>query len=363
MTQTKKWMLAAIFTLCGTMNSFAQQQQPQDLKGVPGIWTLMAKLENPEDTLLIIATDNMKDVKEVVKDQNGMFLFTTNLTEAKIYFIYTRSLVRHTGGFSLMVDAVPGEVLSAKGFCERGKPADGLTFEGSKFYEHYTEAYTIQAKVREEEDGQPAIDFVKAHPGDEVAATLVGTVGCHAPNRLEEMLGLLSPEVRNGRMKTYIEQQVEEAKEYVKQKELEGKTLKMGRMAPDFTLNDLNGQPLTLSSLRGKFLVLDFWGSWCTWCIKGFPAMKKYYEKYKDKMEILGMDCNDTEAKWKKAVADNELPWKQVFVPKGSQVFTDYLISAFPTKIIISPEGNIVTTIVGEDPKFYEMLDEIFQKE
>ena len=52
-----------------------------------------------------------------------------------------------------------------------------------------------------------------------------------------------------------------------------------------------------------------------------------------------------------------------MFVPKGSQVFTDYLISAFPTKIIISPEGNIVMTIVGEDPKFYEMLDEIFQKE
>ena len=42
-------------------------------------------------------------------------------------------------------------------------------------------------------------------------------------------------------------------------------------LAPDFTLNDLSGKPLTLSSLRGKYVILDFWGSWCVWCIKGFP--------------------------------------------------------------------------------------------
>ena len=46
--------------------------------------------------------------------------------------------------------------------------------------------------------------------------------------------------------------------------------------APDFTLNDINGQPPKLSSLRGKYVILDFWGSWCVWCIKGFPKMKEY---------------------------------------------------------------------------------------
>ena len=73
-------------------------------------------------------------------------------------------------------------------------------------------------------------------------------------------------------------------------------------MAPDFTLNDLSGKPLTLSSLRGKYVILDFWGSWCVWCIKGFPQMKEYYQKYAGKFEILGIDCNDPEAKWKAAV-------------------------------------------------------------
>jgi len=77
-------------------------------------------------------------------------------------------------------------------------------------------------------------------------------------------------------------------------------------------------------------------------------------------MEILGMDCNDTDAKWKKAVADNQLPWLHVFVPRGSKVPTDYLIQAFPTKIILDTDGKVLMTIVGEDPKFYEILDEMF---
>ena len=75
-----------------------------------------------------------------------------------------------------------------------------------------------------------------------------------------------------------------------------------GTEAPDFTLNDVNGKPITLSSLHGKFVVLDFWGSWCGFCINGFPAMKEAYAKYKDKMEFLSIACNDTEANWKAAL-------------------------------------------------------------
>ena len=132
--------------------------------------------------------------------------------------------------------------------------------------------------------------------------------------------------------------------------------------APDFTLNDINGKPLTLLSLRGQYVILDFWGSWCPWCIKGFPEMKNYYAKYKGKFEILGIDCNDSDAKWKSAVAANELPWLQVYNPRDSKVLEDYGIQGFPTKIIIDPKGNIVQTIIGEDPAFYTLLDELFGK-
>ena len=132
--------------------------------------------------------------------------------------------------------------------------------------------------------------------------------------------------------------------------------------APDFTLNDLNGKPLTLSSLRGKYVILDFWGSWCGWCIKGIPQMKEYYQKYAGKFEILGIDCNDPEEKWKAAVEKYELPWLHVYNPRGeSKVLEQYEIQGFPTKIIVGPDGKIVKTIIGEDPAFYAFLDELFK--
>ena len=363
MQQAKLWMLATVLIFCGTIDGFGQQR-PKDLKGIPGTWVFIAKLSNPDDTLLVIPTDNMKEVKTVVRDQNGAFLYHQNdLSETKTFFMLTPSTVKGAGGFSLLIDAVPGEVLSVQGFCENGKPADGLTFDGSAFYEIYGEAYAIKNKVRETKDAQSAIDFVKAHSASEVCAVLVGSVGCYAPSRLDEMLSLLSPEVRNGRMKAYIDKEIEDAKMYVQQKEMENSTLKVGSQAPDFTLNDINGQPFTLSSMRDKFILLDFWGSWCTWCIKGFPEMKTYYEKYKDKIEIIGMDCNDTEAKWKKAVADNELPWKHVFVPRGSHLLIDYMVTAFPTKIFLSPDGKVVRTFIGESPEFYDYLDSVLGEE
>ena len=135
-----------------------------------------------------------------------------------------------------------------------------------------------------------------------------------------------------------------------------------GVEAPDFTLNDLNGKPLTLSSLRGKYVILDFWGSWCVWCIKGIPQMKEYYQKYAGKFEILGIDCNDTEAKWKAAVEKYELPWLHVYNTRDSKVLEQYEIEGFPTKIIVGPDGKIVKTIIGEDPAFYTLLDQLFGK-
>ena len=106
--------------------------------------------------------------------------------------------------------------------------------------------------------------------------------------------------------------------------EVVSQSIAEGQMAPDFTLKDLQGNDLALSSLRGKYVVLDFWGSWCGWCIKGIPDMKKYYDKYKDRMEIYG-------------------------------------VPGYPTKIVVDPQGKIAKIVVGEDPAFYTYLDELFK--
>ena len=136
-----------------------------------------------------------------------------------------------------------------------------------------------------------------------------------------------------------------------------------GDVAPDFELPNLQGSTTKLSSLRGKYVVLDFWGSWCVWCIRGIPNMKTYYSKYKEKMEILGVDCRDTEDKWKAAVEEHQLPWLQVRCPDEQlqAIAAQYNIEGFPTKVVIDPNGKLIKTVVGEDPEFYTYLDQLFK--
>ena len=111
--------------------------------------------------------------------------------------------------------------------------------------------------------------------------------------------------------------------------------------------------------MAGKYVLIDFWGTWCIWCVRGMPMMKEYYKKYSDKMEILGVDCNDPEKKWKAVVKELDLPWKHVYNPKGSsEILQKYQIQGFPTKILVDPEGKIAKTVIGEDPAFYQYLDE-----
>jgi len=221
-----------------------------------------------------------------------------------------------------------------------------------ELHAQYSKDYSAVSDARE----KLIEDYIKAHPNSEVATALIPELGY---NRVEEALTWITPEARDSRIAPVYMTDLNMIKET---RARETRMTKMeGEPAPTFTLNDINGKPLSLENLRGKYLILDFWGSWCGWCIKGMPDMKKAYAKHKEKLEILGIDCNDTEAKWKAAVKKHELPWLHVYCPNTSSLTDDYNITGYPTKVIIDPQGNIVRTIVGEDPEFYTFLDELLK--
>ena len=203
-------------------------------------------------------------------------------------------------------------------------------------------------------------DYIRNNPNSQISALFLSYVPVDS---VASMVDLLSEEVKNGKFK-YVVDQVMVA--YARNEKLKAakENTAPGKPAPDFTLNDLEGKPFTLSSLygKGKYIVLDFWGSWCGWCIKGIPDMKKYYEKYGKTLEIVGIDCGDTEEKWKEAVKKYELPWIGVYNTQESDVPTMYAVSGYPTKVVIDPEGKIVETVVGESPKFYELIDSLMKK-
>lgn len=201
-----------------------------------------------------------------------------------------------------------------------------------------------------------AMKYIKANPDNDFSAYMLPYLG----EDMEEGLALLTERVKEGPLSVVYKPLL---KMYRAQKEREknAEAIQPGKPAPDFTLNDLEGKPLSLSSLRGKHVVLDFWGSWCGWCIKGFPEMKKAYAKHSGKVEFVGIDCNDTEQKWKDAVAKHELPWLNVRNEGDLDVSALYAVGAYPTKCIIDPDGNIVKVVVGEDPEFYTFLDDLLK--
>ena len=282
---------------------------------------------------------------------------------------------------SIHVVALPGDVLTVNGSME------DYSVEGSDLYASLNEAEktwqptidSLQTILKKRRDIDPTdlpedstitaqiqalgqramalhIDYIRQHPDEDASVFLASQSG----SRMEEALSLLGDKAKNGAFAVLYQYMDAQVKKIKARKEAEAK-IKEGLPAPDFTLNDLNGQPLALSSLRGKYVVLDFWGSWCGWCIKGIPDMKKYYEKYKGKLEILGIDCRDTEEKWKAAVEKHELPWLHVYNAGDPDVSILYAIQGYPTKIVVDPEGKIAKIVVGEDPAFYEYLDELFK--
>lgn len=131
-------------------------------------------------------------------------------------------------------------------------------------------------------------------------------------------------------------------------------------MAPDFTFKNAEGKEVSLSDFRGKWVIIDFWGTWCPWCIKGFPELKEAYAKYAPQLEIVGVACNDEYDAWLNGLKKYDLPWVNFYnpEPKGGKLLEDYGVEGFPTKAIVNPEGKIVNITTGHNPEFFNILKE-----
>lgn len=172
----------------------------------------------------------------------------------------------------------------------------------------------------------------------------------------------MTPEAKKSILMPYAElynRQVEDMQKDRETEEARKAEVASGTItAPNFTLPDLEGKKVSLSDFRGKWVVLDFWGSWCGWCVKGFPALKEAYDKYGNKIVVIGIDCNESEAEWREGVKQHQLPWLNVYNGHDQELYKAYNIQGFPTKAIINPEGKLVDLTTGEDPSFFTRLAE-----
>ncbi len=142
------------------------------------------------------------------------------------------------------------------------------------------------------------------------------------------------------------------------------KKVAVGKPFADFAMYDLNGNEVRLSQFVGnsRYLVVDFWASWCRPCRQSMPELKAIYKKYGAKIDIVGVSFDSDKAAWEKCVADLELPWHHISDLKGwhSAAAQIYGIDAIPHLMLIDPDGNIVAKKLN-DQSLAEKLEELLQ--
>ena len=142
------------------------------------------------------------------------------------------------------------------------------------------------------------------------------------------------------------------------------KSFIIGAEAPDFTQKTPEGEDLSLSDLKGKVVLIDFWASWCGPCRKENPHVVKLYEKYKDQgFEILGVSLDKDKKRWVQAIEKDGLEWKHVSDLKGwkNAVAQTYSVRSIPHTVLLDADGNIIARNLRSKALGHE-LEKIFKE-
>jgi len=175
------------------------------------------------------------------------------------------------------------------------------------------------------------------------------------PDKMQGLFNLLTPEIRDTKEGLEFQKRIDSFRGTA-----------IGATAPDFTLPDTAGKLINLSLFRGKYVLVDFWASWCVPCRHANPGIVQVYNHYKNKnFTIIGISLDDINGRtsWFKAIHDDGLTWPQVSDLKGwkNTAALLYTVNMIPQNFLIDPNGKIIARgLFGEDLE--KKLAEIFGK-
>lgn len=230
------------------------------------------------------------------------------------------------------------------------------------------EALSTEGKELMQEQKAYFIQFIKDNTDNVVGANMA--LRAMREFELDEFKELVSQFEANLGEHQYVTklkealEQMEKAEEMQKEaaekKAAAEKATSIGAIAPDFTLETVDGEQLSLSSLKGKYVLVDFWASWCKPCRNENPNVVKAYKKFNAKgFDVLSVSLDKDSVKWKEAIKADGLVWNQVIDSKGD-IAQVYGVQGIPFTLLLDKEGKIVEkNLRGEalEEKLTELLN------
>ena len=203
-------------------------------------------------------------------------------------------------------------------------------------------------------DGYSIDSLVTAHPASAVTPYFIVKGFAYKLN-LEEMKALRAKLDASLDGTRYVNQ----LDDFIKRME----SIRVGAVAPDFTLPDVDGNPVTLSGLRGKYVLIDFWASWCPDCRKENPNIVAAWNKFKDKnITILGVSLDRKKEPWLAAIEKDQLTWTHVSDLKDwkSDAAVQYAIRWIPMNFLLDPDG-VILAVGLEGEALQQKLEEVLK--
>lgn len=218
---------------------------------------------------------------------------------------------------------------------------DSILLLYSKIYEYNTLMATDELKKDSclhgiksvnDEIFRRHLDFIRSYPDSPVSLRIAeyGTRGLSSSDALK-LLSLFSPRLQQDET---VKKNIEIAHALVKTAH--------GATAPLFSLPDAEGKTVALNNYLGKYVLIDFWASWCHPCRASFPAIAELYNKYKSKgLVVIGVSLDRSEHAWHKALAEEKTPWVMLHDAKGI-VANDYAVKTIPLLVLLDRQGKVV---------------------